>query len=201
MREFLCGDTTNVDHVIYDYISHNCSHWNGNIEFKEKFGNHTRKIFSRFATRTDIVLIEHTARIVLHPEVGTWAVGIVVGSWGRSTGEGGKACDKRQWNNNNKEAENFEKNNLCIEMQRNVKHDGTSNNWSHRNGKKRINEKFWSHTGETRGRSTTQDSCTWNFTHNMEGAAYWKLKPEKKYLGVKENNNNNNNNNNNLVHI
>ena len=41
-----------------------------------------------------------------------------------------------------KGAENFEKNNLCIEMQRNVKNDGTSNNWSHRNGKKIIKEIF-----------------------------------------------------------
>jgi hypothetical protein len=57
MREFMCGDTTNVDRVIYDYISRNCSHWNGNIELKEKLGNHTRKTFSTFATKTDIVLL------------------------------------------------------------------------------------------------------------------------------------------------
>jgi len=34
-----------------------------------------------------------------------------------------------------KGAEKILENNLCIEMQRIVKHDGTSNNWSHRNGK------------------------------------------------------------------
>jgi len=88
-----------------------------------------------------------------------------------------------------------------------VKHDmydGTSNNWSHLNGNKRIIEKFGSHAGETCGRITTQDSYTWNITHSTESTAYWNLKPEKKHLGVKEtttttttttkDNNNNNNN-------
>jgi hypothetical protein len=72
LQEFMYGDTTNVEHVMYDYISHNCSHWNGNIKIKENFGSHTRKTFNRFTTKTDIGLLrtqhEKFCTLNLEPE-------------------------------------------------------------------------------------------------------------------------------------
>ena len=56
----------------------------------------------------------------------------------------------------------------------NVEHemyDYTGNNWSHRNGNKRFKDKFVSHTSKTFNIFTTQDSCTWNITHNTESTA------------------------------
>ena len=43
-------DTTNVEPEMYDCASNNWSHWNGNENLKEKFGNCTRKTFDRFTT-------------------------------------------------------------------------------------------------------------------------------------------------------
>jgi hypothetical protein len=50
-KEFMCKDTTHVEREIYDYTSGNWSHPNSNKRFKEKFGSHTRKTFSRFTTK------------------------------------------------------------------------------------------------------------------------------------------------------
>ena len=44
-------DTMNVEHEMYDYTSNNWSHRNSNKRFKEKFGSHTRKTFSRVTTK------------------------------------------------------------------------------------------------------------------------------------------------------
>jgi hypothetical protein len=41
-------DKMNVEHTMCDYTSNNCSHWNSNKRFKEKFGRHTTKTFHRF---------------------------------------------------------------------------------------------------------------------------------------------------------
>jgi hypothetical protein len=49
LQEFIYIDTTNVGHEMYDYTSGNWSHRNSNERFKEKFRNHTRKTFNRFA--------------------------------------------------------------------------------------------------------------------------------------------------------
>jgi len=40
-----------MESEMYDYISNNWSHWNNNKRFKEKFGNHTKKTFSKFTTK------------------------------------------------------------------------------------------------------------------------------------------------------
>jgi hypothetical protein len=47
----------------------------------------------------------------------------------------------------------------------------TSNNWSHWNSNKKLKEKFESCTRKTFDRFTTNDSCTWNITHNTESIA------------------------------
>ena len=64
---------------------------------------------------------------------------------------------------------------LRIEIQRmwNMKCvcDYIGNKWSHRNGNKRLKEKFGSHIRKTVNRLTTEDSYTWNIKHNMESAA------------------------------
>jgi len=63
---------------------------------------------------------------------------------------------------------------VCIEIQRtwNMKCMIIPvNNWSHRKSNKSFKEKFGSHTRKTFNRCTTQDSSTWNITHNMESTA------------------------------
>ena len=40
-------DATNVEHEVLDYTSNKWSQRNSSKMFKEKFGRHTRKIFSR----------------------------------------------------------------------------------------------------------------------------------------------------------
>ena len=50
-------------------------------------------------------------------------------------------------------------------------YDYTGNNWSHRNGNKRLKEKFISHSNKTFNIFTTKDSCTWNVTRNTESTA------------------------------
>jgi len=52
--------------------------------------------------------------------------------------------------------------------------DYTDSNWSHRNGDKRVKEKFVGHTRETFIIFSTKDSCTWNITHNTESSAVCK---------------------------
>jgi len=51
IQGFMCRDTTNLEHEMYDYTANNWSHRNSNKRFKEKFGSHTRKTFSRFTTK------------------------------------------------------------------------------------------------------------------------------------------------------
>jgi hypothetical protein len=56
----------------------------------------------------------------------------------------------------------------------NVEHemyDYTCGNWSDRNSNKTFKEKFRSHTGKTFNRYATEDSCTWNITHNTGSLA------------------------------
>ena len=56
----------------------------------------------------------------------------------------------------------------------NVEHemyDYTINKWSHRNNNKRFKEKSESHTRKTFDRLTTNNSYTWNITHNTESTA------------------------------
>jgi hypothetical protein len=50
VQEFMYRDTMNVEHEMYNYTGSNWSHWNSNKRFKEKFGSHTRKTFSRYTT-------------------------------------------------------------------------------------------------------------------------------------------------------
>ena len=44
-------DTTNVEYEMYGYIGSNGSHRKSDKRFKEKFRNHTRKVFDRFTTK------------------------------------------------------------------------------------------------------------------------------------------------------
>ena len=44
-------DKTNLEPKIYDYTSHNWSHWNSNEKLREKFRSGTRKTFYRFTTK------------------------------------------------------------------------------------------------------------------------------------------------------
>ena len=50
-------------------------------------------------------------------------------------------------------------------------YDCNSNNWSHWNSNEKLKEKFGSRTGKTFDRSTTEDSYTWNITHNTQSTA------------------------------
>jgi len=50
-QEFRYTDTTNVEPEMYDYTSHNRSHWNSNEKLKEISGSYTRKTFDRFTTK------------------------------------------------------------------------------------------------------------------------------------------------------
>jgi len=68
VQEFVYRDTTNVDPDMYDYTGNNWSHRNGNKRFKEKFGSHTRKTFSRYTTKTAVLGTSHIMRKVLQCE-------------------------------------------------------------------------------------------------------------------------------------
>jgi len=48
IQEFMYRDKTTVEPEMYDYTSHNWSHWNSNEKLKEKFGSCTRKAFDTF---------------------------------------------------------------------------------------------------------------------------------------------------------
>jgi hypothetical protein len=50
-------------------------------------------------------------------------------------------------------------------------YDYTSYNWSHWNSNKKLKEKSGSYTRKTFYRFNTQDSYTWNITHNTESSA------------------------------
>ena len=50
-------------------------------------------------------------------------------------------------------------------------YDYTSNKWSHWNCNEKLKEKFGSYTKKTLDRFTTNDSYTWNITHNTESIA------------------------------
>ena len=50
-------------------------------------------------------------------------------------------------------------------------YDYTSNNWSYWNSNKKLKEKCVSGTRKTFDRFTTEDSYTWNITHNTESTA------------------------------
>jgi hypothetical protein len=50
IQDFMCSDTMNVEHKMYDYTCNKWSHHNGNKRFKEKYSSHTTKTFSRFTT-------------------------------------------------------------------------------------------------------------------------------------------------------
>jgi len=50
-------------------------------------------------------------------------------------------------------------------------YDYTSNNWSHCNSNEKLEKKFGSYTRKTFDRFTTNDSYTWNITHNTESTA------------------------------
>ena len=47
----------------------------------------------------------------------------------------------------------------------------TSNNWSHWNSNEKLKEKFGNDNRKTFNRFTTEDSYTWNITHNTESTA------------------------------
>jgi hypothetical protein len=57
-------------------------------------------------------------------------------------------------------------------------YDYTHGKWSHRNGNERFKETFRSHNRKTFNRFATEDSYTWNITHNTESIAVWNLIPE-----------------------
>jgi hypothetical protein len=50
-------------------------------------------------------------------------------------------------------------------------YDYTSYNWNHWNSNEELKEIFGSYTRKTFDRFTTEDSSTWNITHNMESTA------------------------------
>jgi hypothetical protein len=84
--------------------------------------------------------------------------------------------------------------------------DFTRGNWRHGNGNERFKEIFLSYTGET---FSTENSCTWNITHNTDrtasetrslggGHRRWVTRSTgEKWPVARDTNNNNNNNNNN----
>jgi len=41
-KEFMCIDTTNAVHEMYDFTCKNWIQWNSNNIFKEKFGSHAK---------------------------------------------------------------------------------------------------------------------------------------------------------------
>jgi hypothetical protein len=47
----MCRDTTNMEHEIYYHTGNNWRLRNSNVRLEEKFGDHTRKTFNRFATK------------------------------------------------------------------------------------------------------------------------------------------------------
>jgi hypothetical protein len=49
--------------------------------------------------------------------------------------------------------------------------DYTRGNWSQRNSNERFKEKFRSHTRKSFNTFATEDSYTWNITHNKESIA------------------------------
>jgi hypothetical protein len=87
VQEFTYSDTKIVELERYGYAGNNWSNLNNNKSFKEKFGNQTRKTFSRYTTigsRTwNITLI----RKIL--ESGTRSLGITAGSRGEESGRRG----------------------------------------------------------------------------------------------------------------
>jgi hypothetical protein len=50
-------------------------------------------------------------------------------------------------------------------------YDYTSYNWSHWNSNEKLKEKSGSYTRKKFDRFTTEDSYTWNITHNTESTA------------------------------
>jgi hypothetical protein len=50
-------------------------------------------------------------------------------------------------------------------------YDHTCYNWSHGNSNKKLKEKPGSYTRKTFDRFTTENSYTWNITHNTENTA------------------------------
>jgi hypothetical protein len=50
-------------------------------------------------------------------------------------------------------------------------YDYTSYNCSHRNSNEKLKEISGSYTRKTFDRFTTEDSCTWDITHNTESTA------------------------------
>jgi hypothetical protein len=50
-------------------------------------------------------------------------------------------------------------------------YDYTSYNWSHWNSNEKLKEKSGIYISKTFDRFTTEDSCTWNITHNTERTA------------------------------
>jgi len=61
-------DKTTVEHEMYDYTGNNWSHRHSKRSFKEKCGSHTRKIFNKFATKTDILGTSYIKHSVLQSE-------------------------------------------------------------------------------------------------------------------------------------
>jgi hypothetical protein len=51
IQQFMCRDTANVEHEIYDHTGNNWRHRNSNIRFEEKFGGHARKTFDMVITK------------------------------------------------------------------------------------------------------------------------------------------------------
>ena len=51
IQEFVYTDKKNLEPQMYDCTSNNCSHWNSNKKFKEKFVHYTRKTLDRFTTK------------------------------------------------------------------------------------------------------------------------------------------------------
>jgi hypothetical protein len=58
-------ETMNVEHEMYDYTSNNWSH-QVVTKGKEKFGSRTRQTFSRFTTKTAVLVTSHIIQKVLH---------------------------------------------------------------------------------------------------------------------------------------
>ena len=77
-------------------------------------------------------------------------------------------------NNNNNNYNNNNNNNeaaLGIGTYSPEMYDYTSNNESHWNSNEKLKEKFGSCARKTFDRFTTEDSYTWNITHNTESTA------------------------------
>jgi len=94
-----------MEHEMHDHTVNNWSHRNSNKRFKEKFGNHIKRIFNKFTTK------DSYTRNITHNTESTAVWNWKTERWGsllvQEKYQGEKACDKSSSSSsNNKRNEN-----------------------------------------------------------------------------------------------